>query len=102
VPQDGDEQQTPSTQLLVSHSGPLAQICPGRFLPHEPALQTLPGEQSASLPQADLHVVPLHAYDPHESIIAGRQPPLPSHVRASVAVAVLAGQTGPSHWMPAP
>jgi hypothetical protein len=61
VPHAGDVQHTPSTQLLVSHSGPEVQICPGRFLPQDPALQTLPGEQSASEPQAELQVVPLHA-----------------------------------------
>jgi hypothetical protein len=102
VPQVADVQQTPSRQLLLSHSGPLEHICPRRFLPHDPALQTLPGEQSASVPQALLQVVPLQAYDPHDSIWAGRQPPLPSQVRASVAVAVPAGHVGAAHCVPAP
>jgi len=90
-------QHTPSTQLLLSHSDPEAQICPRRFLPHDPALQTLLAEQSALLPQAELQVVPLHAYEPHDSIIAGRHPPLPSQVRTSVAVAVPSGQVGGAH-----
>ena len=58
-PQLADEQQTPSTQLPLSHSSPAAQICPRRFLPQEPLLQTVPATQSASLEQAARQVVPL-------------------------------------------
>jgi hypothetical protein len=101
VPHAADVQQTPSTQLLLSHSGPDAQIWPRRFLPQDPALHTLPGEQSASDPHAELQVAPLHVYDPHDSIMAGRQPPLPSHVRTSVAVFMPTGQVGAAHWIPA-
>ena len=54
-----DEQQTPSTQLPLSHSDPAAQICPSRFLPQDPLLQTVPLTQSPSLAQAARHVVPL-------------------------------------------
>ena len=61
LPQVGAEQQTPSTQLLLSHSVAALHSCPSRFLPHDPALQTFPGEQSPSLPHAALHVVPLQA-----------------------------------------
>jgi hypothetical protein len=60
--QDGqlaDEQQTPSTQLPLSHSDAAAQICPSRFLPQEPLLQTIPVTQSVSLEQAARQVVPL-------------------------------------------
>jgi len=53
------EQQTPSTQLPLSHSAPAAQICPSRFLPHEPLLQTMPLTQSLSPEQAARQVVPL-------------------------------------------
>jgi hypothetical protein len=60
IPQLPDEQQTPSTQLPLSHSAPAPQICPRRFFPHEPALQTLPDAQSPSLVQAARHAVPLH------------------------------------------
>jgi hypothetical protein len=59
VPQLDDEQQTPSTQLPLSHSAFAAQIWPRRFLPHEPPLQTLPGAQSASTAQAARQVTPL-------------------------------------------
>jgi hypothetical protein len=59
LPQLGDAQHTPSAQLPLSHSVPAMQICPSGFLPHAPPLQRLSPEQSASLPQAELHVVPL-------------------------------------------
>ena len=59
VAQLADEQQTPSTQLPLSHSDAPAQICPSRFLPQEPLLQTVPVTQSASVEQAARHVVPL-------------------------------------------
>jgi len=61
LPHAADEQQTPSTQLPLSHSLGPAHSWPRRFNPQEPALQTLPGAQSLSLPQAALQVVPLHA-----------------------------------------
>jgi len=56
-----DEQQTPSTQLPLSHSLPAAQSWPRRLSPHMPPLQTLPDAQSPLPAQAALHVVPLHA-----------------------------------------
>ena len=59
VPQLDDEQQTPSTQLPLSHSAAAAQIWPSRFFPHEPLLQTLAVAQSASPVQAALQPVPL-------------------------------------------
>jgi hypothetical protein len=61
VPQLADEQHTPSTQLLLSHSAAVLHSWPSRCLPHDPAIQTLPSAQSASVPQAALHAVPLHA-----------------------------------------
>jgi len=59
VPQLAVEQQTPSTQLPLSHSAGAAQICPSRFFPHDPALQNMPPAQSASTPQAARQVAPL-------------------------------------------
>ena len=59
APHDAAPQQTPSTQLPLSHSAPAAQICPSRFLPHEPLLHTVPGTQSLSMAQAERQVVPL-------------------------------------------
>ena len=59
VPQLVDEQQTPSTQLPLSHSVPAVQTCPSRFFPQEPLLQTVPGAHSLSPEQAARHEVPL-------------------------------------------
>jgi hypothetical protein len=59
VPQVGDEQQTPSTQLPLSHSEEAPQIWPSRFFPHEPLVHTIPAAQSASPVQAARHAVPL-------------------------------------------
>jgi hypothetical protein len=61
LPHASDAQQTPSTQWPLSHSAPAPQSWPRRFRPQAPALQTLPGAQSASAPQAAWQVVPLHA-----------------------------------------
>jgi hypothetical protein len=61
VPQLAVAQQTPSRQWSLSHSSPPPHSWPSRFNPQEPALQTLPGAQSPSPPQAALQVVPLHA-----------------------------------------
>jgi hypothetical protein len=61
LPQLLESQQTPSTQWVLSHSAAAVHSWPRRFKPHEPALQTLPGAQSPSLPQAALQVVPLQA-----------------------------------------
>ena len=55
----GDEQQTPSTQLPLSHSAAAAQIWPRRFFPHEPSLQTLPFAQSPLPVHAARQAVPL-------------------------------------------
>jgi hypothetical protein len=59
LPQLADEQHTPSTQLPLSHSVPAPQIWPRRFLPQAPLSHRLSPAQSASLPQAELQVVPL-------------------------------------------
>jgi len=59
VPQLVAEQQTPSTQLPLSHSVPAVQTCPSRFFPQEPLLQTVPGPHSLSPEQAARQEVPL-------------------------------------------
>jgi len=47
LPQLAASQQTPSTQLSLSHSEPAPQIWPRRFFPHAPSRQRLSPEQSA-------------------------------------------------------
>lgn len=104
LPQLADEQQTPSTQLPLSHSLPAAQSWPSRLSPHAPALQTFPGEQSLLLAQTATHAVPvlaLQANGAQDWVDAGLQAPLPSQARASVAVTELLGQEAPAHWVPA-
>jgi hypothetical protein len=61
LPHPFDEQQTPSTQLPLSHWLAPPHSWPRRLRPHAPLLQTLPGAQSTSAPQAALQVAPLHA-----------------------------------------
>ena len=101
VPQLAVPQQTPSTHWPLSHSGPAAHACPRRLSPHDPAVQLRPGAQSASLAQAALQLVPLHAYAPHDCIVAGRHMPAPSQLRASVAVVWPVGQLAAAHCVPA-
>ena len=101
LPQLAEAQQTPSTQLPLPHSAPPEQSWPRRLRPQDPALQTFPGAQSTSAPQAAWQVVPLHAYAPQDCVTGGRQVPAPSQVRASVAVVADTGQVGGAHWVPA-
>src|SRR5579871_1607264 len=90
VPQLGLVQQTPSTQLLLAHSPAPAHACPGCLRPHIPLLHTLPGAQSELPAQTVTQEVPaaLHASGEQGCVTAGLQVPLPSQVRASVAVTV--------------
>jgi hypothetical protein len=101
VPQLAVEQQTPSTQLPLSQSAGAAQIWPSRLFPHDPLLQTMPPTQSLSIAQAARQVVPLQLYGAHDWVVAGWQLPAPSHLRASVAVAMPIGQVGGAHCVPA-
>jgi hypothetical protein len=104
VPQLGAEQQTPSTQYPFAHSVPAAQICPRRFSPHEPELQTCPGAQSASLAQTATQaacVVALQAKGKQDWLVAGLQVPAPSQVRTSVSRIDPAGHDGGAHCVPA-
>jgi hypothetical protein len=61
LPQLAAPQQTPSVQWPLPHSASPAQSWPRRLRPQDPALQTFPGAQSLSAPQAAWQVVPLHA-----------------------------------------
>jgi hypothetical protein len=99
------EQQTPSTQLPLPHSLPPAHSWPRRLSPHDPALQKLPGAQSALLAQTATQVVPLvllQANGAQDWVDAGLQVPLPSQLCGRVAVTAPLGQEGPAHWVPAP
>jgi hypothetical protein len=101
VPQLGEEQQTPSTQLPLPHSVPAPHSWPSRLRPQEPLLQTFPGEQSVSTAQTATQAVPLQANGAQLCVVAGLQVPAPSQLRASEAVVPPVGQVGPAHWVPA-
>jgi hypothetical protein len=51
--------------------------------------------------QVVLQLVPLHAKGAHGSVLAARQVPAPSHVRASVAIVVPAGHEPATQTVPA-
>jgi hypothetical protein len=103
VPQLVLVQQTPSTQLLLAHSVPAVQAWPACLRPHIPSVQKFPGAQSALPVQTVTQAVPaaLQASGEHGCVAAALQVPLPSQVRASVAVTVPVGQDGGAHWVPA-
>jgi hypothetical protein len=60
-PQLAEPQQTPSVHWPLWHSAGPPHSWPSRLRPQDPPLQTLPGEQSMSAPQAAWQVVPLQA-----------------------------------------
>ena len=103
LPQGPLEQQTPSTQLPLSHSDPAAQAWPRRFRPQAPELQNLPGAQSLLLAQTATQALPaaLQANGVHDCVVAGLQVPLPSQVCASVSVTEPVGHDGAAHCVPA-
>jgi len=104
LPQLATEQQTPSTQLPLSHSPPAAQSWPRRLSPQVPALQTLPAAQSPLLAQTETQAVPvvaLQANGEQVCVDAGLHVPLPSQARARVSVTEPLGQEGPAHCVPA-
>jgi len=69
-------QQTPWAQLPDMHSAPAEQKAPFGFRPQELPVQTLPGEQFASIAQLPKHLLPLHAYGTHESASGATQAPV--------------------------
>jgi hypothetical protein len=104
VPQLEVEQQTPSTQLPLSHSLGSPQAWPSRLSPHLPVVvsQTLPGAQSIPLVQTETQAVPaaLQANGTHDWVVAALQVPLPSQVRGCDAVVPVVGQAAGTHWVP--
>jgi hypothetical protein len=103
LPQLALEQQTPSTQLPLSHSVPAAQSWPRRLRPQAPlASQNLLGAQSALLAHTATQALPvaaLQAKGAQDCVDADLQVPLPSQVRARLSVTDPLGQEGPAHWV---
>jgi hypothetical protein len=67
-----------------------------------PEVQTLPGAQSELPLQTVTQAVPaaLQASGEQGCVVAGLQVPLPSQVRARVAVTVPVGHDAGAHWVP--
>ena len=105
VPQLEVPQHTPSTQKLpVRHSVVDPHAWPSAFLsPHRFVLgsQMLGAMQLVLETQVVSQLEPLQAKGAHGSVLAGRQVPAPSQVRASVAVEVPMGHVGGAHSVPA-
>lgn len=105
VPQLPVEQQTPSTQKLpvrqsdvCAHAWPSGFLSPQRFVARSQML----GASQAALPvHVVLHAVPLQAKGAHESVLAARHVPAPSHVRANVSVEPVEGHEGAAQIVPA-
>jgi hypothetical protein len=82
APWHASAQQTPSTQKVLAHSEPLAQVWPFALGPQLPATQAWPAWQSASLAHFVLHAPAAHLKGAHGCTPGGRHTPLPSQVPA--------------------
>jgi hypothetical protein len=88
----------------VRHSSFAAQDWPSRFLsPQRLVLgsQMLGEAQLASETHAVAQAVPLQTNGAHASVLAARQVPAPSHVRARVSVVAPTGQDAAAQVVPA-
>lgn len=82
APWQASAQQTPSTQKVLAHSAPLAQVWPFCLGPQLPATQAWPDWQSASLAHFVLHAPPEQRNGAHACTPGGRQTPSPLQVPA--------------------
>ena len=104
---DVDPQQMRSTQVRpLRHSAVAVQAPPCRTrLPHRLVFgsQMVGATQSASLRQAELQAAAaaLHRYGAQAMVVAARQDPAPSQVRAFVCVEVPLGQLAAAQVVPA-
>jgi hypothetical protein len=105
VPQADVAQHTPSTQKFPERQSSVdMQVCPRRFLsPQRFVLtsQMLGAVQPVSATHVVPQVVPLHAKGAHGSVLAGRQVPAPSQVRARVCVVEPRGHDAGAQVVPA-
>ena len=81
-------------------SPPSPQTAPSGLRPHEPALHTPGGAQSASAVQVDLQVAAPHRNGKHDVAAGMAHVPAPSQAAAGVSVVVLAGQVASRHGVP--
>ena len=80
-------QQTPCAQNPDTHDAAVVQAAPGGSLPQLPLAQTLGATQSALVVHVALHAAVPQANGVHVAVVAVRQVPAPSQVRACVKVA---------------
>jgi hypothetical protein len=85
-------QQVPWAQMALLHSVPSPQIAPSGFRPHDPAVQTPGGAQSASAVQVDLQAAMPQRNGKHVAADGVTQVPAPSQLLPGVRVAVPVGQ----------
>lgn len=86
VPVQAVSQQTPCAQNPDTHDAAVVQAAPGGSLPQLPFAQTLGETQSAFVVQVALQAAVPHAKGVQVAVVAGRQVPAPSQVRACVSV----------------
>lgn len=86
VPVQAVSQQTPCAQNPDTHEAAVLQAAPGGSLPQLPFAQTLGATQSALVVQVALQAAVPQAKGAHGAVLAGRQVPAPSQVRAWVSV----------------
>ena len=87
VPVQAVSQQTPCAQNPDTHDDAVVQAAPGGSLPQLPFAQTLGATQSAFVVQVALQAAVPQANGVHVAVVAARQVPAPSQVRACVNVA---------------
>ena len=82
APAHASAQQTPSTQKVLAHSVPLAQVWPLSLRPQLPATQACPAWQSASVAHFVLHAPPEQRKGAQTCTPGARHTPRPLHVPA--------------------
>jgi hypothetical protein len=86
VPVHAELQQTFCTQKPEPQSAAAAQVAPIGFFPQLPLVQTFGATQSAFEVQVVLQAAVPHMNGEHIAVVAVRQAPAPSQVRAGVSV----------------
>ena len=93
-------QQVPWAQMPLVHSTPSPQMAPIGLRPHDPALQTPGGAQSASAVHVDLQAATPQRKGKQVVLGGVTQVPAPSQLLAGVSVAVFIGQLAGWHGVP--
>ena len=100
-PEHAVAQHTPCAQMSDRQSARFEHSAPLGFLPHELPVQTLPGEQFASIVQASKHCAPLQANGTQAMVSGATQAPVALQVDSgeNTLFSQCAGeQTVPGRW----